>query len=292
MQYKFSFAKEIGLILILGTVTVSPALSRGSNSGWDPNVTERVITLPKKFLKKAIEKDFQESQLARDISYLRDEILEQTSYIRELKQKILNSRNNEKEMLEVQLIEEKKALLVNMNLMQQEKRKKIDTMISVYQTILRKIKDNRSRSSLGDQELIENIEAARERAERTVQRREDIYNSLLNNGRSQYSTRYKKNLSAIKRLREKIINIENDGYSADVFTQQLSKEEYIEYVLGKFERELSLIGQEKEILGLMTELVSYEEFKRESILRDIGPNGTKNKKSDALSDIAQNIFID
>ena len=86
MKYKFSYAKEIGLILILGTVTVSPALSRGSNSGWDPNVTERVITLPKKFLEKAIEKDFQESQLG-DISYLRDEILEQTNYIRELKQK-------------------------------------------------------------------------------------------------------------------------------------------------------------------------------------------------------------
>ena len=152
---------------------------------------------------------------------------------------------------------------------------KIDTMISVYQIVLKRIKDNRVRSKFKDQELIENIEAARKRAERTVQLREDIYNSLVKNGRSQYSTRYQENLSAINRLRAEIINIENDGFSADNFTQQLSKEEYIEYVLGKLERELSLIGQEKELLGLMTELVSYEAFKRESILRNTGPNSTK-----------------
>ena len=292
MKYRISFFREIGLILIFGTVSITPALSSGSNSGWDPNVTDRVITLPKKFLEKAIEKDFQESQLARDISLLRDEISDQTKYIQELKKKISNSRNSERESLEAQVIEEKKALLVNMNLMQQEKRKKIETMISVYQVLLKKMKDNRGRSSPGDQELLENIGAARERSERTIQRRENIYNSILNNEKNSYSTRYQRNLKAINRLRAKIINIENDGYSTDVYTQSLSKEEYIKYVLGNFERELSLIEQEKELLGLMTELISYEAFKRDSILKNVGSQGVENRKSDALSDIARNIFID
>ena len=93
-------------------------------------------------------------------------------------------------------------------------------------------------------------------------------------------------------MRAKIINIENDGYSTDVYTQSLSKEEYIKYVLGNFERELSLIEQEKELLGLMTELISYEAFKRDSILKIVGSQGAENRKSDALSDIARNIFID
>ena len=292
MKHRISFFREIGLILIFGTVSITPALSSSSNSGWDPNVTERVITLPKKFLEKAIEKDFQESQLARDISYLRDEISDQTKYIQELQKKISNSKNSEKESLEVQIIEEKKALLVNMNLMQKEKREKIETMISVYQVVLKKMKDNRIHSSPGDQELLENIGAARERSERTVQRREDIYNSILNDQNNQYSTRYQKNLNAINRLRAKIMNIENDGYSTDVYTQQLSKEEYIKYVLGNFERELSLIEQEKELLGLMTELISYEAFKRESILTNVDSQGSEKRKSDALSDIARNIFID
>ena len=292
MKYRISFFREIGLILIFGTVSITPALSSGSNSGWDPNVTDRVITLPKKFLEKAIEKDFQESQLARDISLLRDEISDQTKYIQELKKKISNSRNSERESLEAQVIEEKKALLVNMNLMQQEKREKIETMISVYQVVLKKIKDNRGRSSPGDQELLENIGAARERSERTIQRRENIYNSILNDEKNSYSTKYQRNLKAINRLRAKIINIENDGYSTDVYTQSLSKEEYIKYVLGNFERELSLIEQEKELLGLMTELISYEAFKRDSILKIVGSQGAENRKSDALSDIARNIFID
>ena len=292
MKYRVSFLKKVGLILILSSATISPGLSSSANSGWDPNVTERVITLPKKFLEKAIEKDFQESQLARDISYLRDEIAEQTKYIRELKEKSLNSSNHEKELIEVQIIEEKKALLANMNLMQREKREKIYTMISVYQVVLKKIKDTRDRSSPGDKELIENIGAARERSEQAVRRREDVYNSIISDRNNQYSKRYQENLNAINRLRATIMNVENEGYFPDSYIQRLSKEEYIKYILGNFERELSLIDQEKELLGLMTELVSYEAFKRDSILSNVGSQGAGNRQSDALSDIARNIFID
>ncbi len=243
----------IGLFAVLVVATSADA----ATPSWQPSASERLVKLPSTYLKKAIDRDFAESELAQVLGDTNANIRLKAQTLGDLQAAIDKAEGEVKVELRHQFLAEKQEFIKLMGEQQELRRKQVDTQIKLYERLLAKLERREAGMTPAKADLLEKQEAARQRFEGSVSKVDmDIFGSP-EMSESKYSRDYAKNMSAIEQLVQAIkahpmtAQIELDG-------QAISKQDYLRHLIADNQAVASILDQEGQILGYMAKLVALD----------------------------------
>ncbi len=269
-----------GLALtVLAGLTLAPQLAApaaGSSTAWRPVASERLIKLPAQYLKKAIDRDFSNSELANAMVDVEDRIKRKRQTLEDLQAAVERAEGEIRTELRHQFLAEKKAYIELAAEQQSLRRRQAKTKIRLYEKLLGKLKREQGALTPQRAALIEKQDAARQRFEAArVQVDTKLFQSTLT-AESKYAREYAKNISAIETLVQ-AINAHPMNASAEIDGQAISKADYLRHLIAEGEADLAIVDQEGAILGFMAKLVSLDAL---ALSEDIDPDAETDLASD------------
>ncbi len=224
---------------------------------WKPKSSERLVKLPSTYLKKSLQFDFSKSSLAKAIETINQKIHLKVETLQDLKKTISEAKGEVKNDLKHQNLLEKRKYIELVSQQHFLREKHIRIKKKTLKTLLNRITKNKGEVSLSQTALLNKQKAARQRFDNVFDKAgsEIFMEPSLRD--SKYSIAYSENLAAINKLMRTIkkhkMNSETrlDG-------QVVSKEEYIRKLSAEIEADLSLLEQEKNILGYMAKIIALD----------------------------------
>lgn len=290
MWLNYSKPALIGIAFCMASTT---ALSQTSE--WNPIASEKLIQLPAGYIDRYVEQDFRQSSLAKHISSADHTMTNDLDRIRALKQQINTATAEKTTDLRHQLLMAKSDYLDTLEQKQKLDRIALEKKSKLYQGVLQDIlKDQRRSKDPVTAELISNQNAARKRMEHSISVVDEILSSQPDIQRSEYSKQYGENLTKIAELKSAIAShVANAAPSIE--GKDVSREEFVRYLLANVESERALLDQEQLMMGYMARLVALDAHALEQQVAlgldgDIHAN-SEDADSKKLAD-ATDLFID
>ena len=239
------------------------------NPEWRPAPTERLVKLPSVYLKKVIERDFSESDLANAIGDRDARIALKGKTLADLRDAVDDAEGEMRTELRHQFLAEKKEYVKLLGERQELHRKQLRTKVRLYGRILKGLK-RKTGTSATTQRLLKKQEEARERLERTTLSVDMKVFGFGVGGESKYSREYQKNMQSVQTLMAALkdhpmnAEAENDG-------KRIAKEDYVRQLATNAEAEMALLDQEGTILGYMAKLVALDAMALAENLSNLDP---------------------
>ena len=224
---------------------------------WQPNATERLVKLPSTYLKKAIDRDFADSELAIALRDTTSNIGLKSQTLADLQAAIDQAEGDVKTELRHQFLAEKREFINLMGQRQELRRKQVEIKIRLYERLLKKLERRGSAASPTKVALLEKQEEARQRFANSVAQVDmKLFGSSVA-GESRYSREYAKNMEAIETLVQAIKGHPMNA-EPEIDGQPVSKPEYVRQLITENESSLAILDQEENILGYMAKLVALD----------------------------------
>ena len=245
------------LTLCNGVMLLSEhSLAATTSSNWQPQISEKILLLPKKHLENAVERDFASSPLASNMLSLGEDVQSKVKTIGRLQE--TQNLYEGAELLEVthQIIAGKRDYLEMMSEQIDLRRQQLETKRNLYQRLMRQTKTNSIRSPQVEQHHLA-IDAARVRSSDVeTQLRDDLFFST-NLEESKFGSEYAENRAAIEQLRSAISKHPANQDTA-VNDKQFTKTDELNGLMLGAEAELALLSMEEEVIGYMARLLSLD----------------------------------
>lgn len=224
---------------------------------WQPQATERLVRLPADYLKKAVDRDFANSELAAALSDADSDVRLKGQTLGDIRNAIDQSEGEVKTELRHQFLVEKREYINQMGERLDLQRKHLQTRKRFYRQLLKKVSRNRSEPSPQQQTLIEKQKAAKSRFESTVSVVDLKLFGSPEMQESRYAKDYSKNMAAIERLVEAINQHPMNAVKA-VDSEALSRPELLHQLVAEADAQMGILDQEATLLGYMAKLVALD----------------------------------
>lgn len=246
------------LCLTTSLLAVAPmAAAQGATANWKPVSSERLVKLPANYLKKAIDRDFAASGLATAIADAGDALSLKAQTLKDLQGAIEQAQGDLRVELQHQFLAEKQAYLKLVARHQELRRQRAETKVRVYENLLGKVQRRNGSMEPQKAALIQQQEAARQRFETTsAQVDSKLFSSTLTS-QSKYAKEYAANVSAIEKL---VHAIQSHPAQQDAVLNgaPATKADLVRQLLAENQAEISMLDQERAIVGFMAKLVSLD----------------------------------
>jgi hypothetical protein len=224
---------------------------------WQPQATERLVRLPADYMKKAVDRDFANSELAAALSDADSDVRLKGQTLSDIRSAIDQSEGEVKTELRHQSLVEKREYINRMGERLDLQRKHLETRKRFYQQLLKKVSRDRGEPTPQQQELIEQQTAARARFESTASAIDLKLFGSPEMEESRYAKDYAKNMTAIQRLVEAIKQHPmNAGRAVD--GEALSRPELLHQLISDADAQMGILDQEATLLGYMAKLVALD----------------------------------
>lgn len=278
----------LAAIVYLVMALTSPAAA--GTPSWQPNASERLVKLPSTYLKKAIDRDFEESDLAAAMSDVGSRIAGKSRTLEDLQAAVEQAEGEVKTELRHQFLAEKQEFIRLVGERQELRQKQINIRIRVYEKLLAKLERRGAGSSPAGERLLEKQKEARQRFENSVAAVDMKLFGSAAAGESKYARDYSKNMAVIETL---VRAVKKHPMSAEpeIDGRPISKQDYLRQLIASNESSLALLDQEESILGYMAKLVALDAMAlaEEVATDDGGVDGVENGELSVLS--AVDFFI-
>jgi hypothetical protein len=248
------------MIAVIGLLAASPNMvSRASASepGWRPVASERLIKLPAAYLKKAIDKDFDRSELGVALASNREASDLKAATLQDLAQAQEVADGDLRLDLRQQLLGEKQAFIRIMGDRQRLERDRTKTRLRLLRALTRKLDQDGSNLADKGKKIRASQIQARKRFETSLAKVDDALFASGMAPESRYAQAHSRNLDATDKLRHAIaahpMNRSSEGDGAE-----LTKREYLERMAMEAEAQLAILDQEEQVLGFMAKLVALD----------------------------------
>ena len=231
--------------------------SWAATPSWQPSASERLVKLPSNYLKKAVDRDFADSELAGALGDVNSRVQLKGQTLGDLQAAIDKAEGEVKTELRHQFLAEKQEFIKLMGEQQEMRRKQVETKIKLYERLLAKLERRGAGMTPTKAKLIENQKAARERFEGTVS---DVDMAIFGSAaisESRYSQEYAKNMTAIEAL---VQAIKEHPMTAEpeINGQPVSKQDYMRQLIADNQARVAIIDQEETLLGYMAKVVALD----------------------------------
>ena len=229
-----------------------------ASESWAPVASERLMRLPGDSLEKAVENDFARSSPAERLAEVEERIALKQMTLGDMKRAVERAEDGDiRADLQFELLEEKRAYLDLMKEQQALRRKRAQTKVRLFESILTKLTRSQQAKTPEQAAFIANQKQARERMERTAA---SVDASLLASTAietSRYAQEYRKNLNAIDKLMA-AIQSHPMNRTPSIAGRPVSRMEYLRQLVAEAQGDLAVVDQESMILGHMAKLVSLD----------------------------------
>jgi len=243
------------ILAILVSVANPNAANAESNTGWNPQLSERILLLPPKRLNDVIEQDFSKSGLAVNMTDIETEISGQASLISELSENLDNYQNEAKIEARHQVIVGKKNYIELLGEQTALKQLRLTTKLTLLQRLERTLAQNDKKNKQRTEVQKIQSELQKKSTMIAAKLKEEISLETLK-AESNFSKAFDKNMAAISSLKAAIANHTMQSNSA--IDTDASKVEIIRRMMVDTEAELALVNIENELLGHMAHLLSLD----------------------------------
>ena len=243
------------ILAILVSVANPNAANAESNTGWNPQLSERILLLPPKRLNDVIEQDFSKSGLAVNMTDIETEISGQASLISELSENLDNYQNEAKIEARHQVIVGKKNYIELLGEQTALKQLRLTTKLTLLQRLERTLAQNDKKNQQRTEVQKIQSELQKKSTMIAAKLKEEISLETLK-AESNFSKAFDKNMAAISSLKAAIANHTMQSNSA--IDTDASKVEIIRRMMVDTEAELALVNIENELLGHMAHLLSLD----------------------------------
>ena len=234
----------------------SHTLAAANSSVWQPQISEKILMLPSKHLKNAIERDFASSLLASDMQTLDEDIQSKVTAIGKLQENQHMYEGEESLEITHQIISGKRDYLELMSGQLDLKRQQLETKRNLYQRLMRQARASSIQSPQIEQHHLA-IDAARVRSGAVeTQLRDELFFST-NLEESKFGSEYAENRAAIEQLRSAISD-HPANQRIVINGEPVTKAEELNGLMLGVEAELALLSMEEEVIGYMAKLLSLD----------------------------------
>ena len=225
---------------------------------WSPDASERLIKLPSTYLKKAIDRDFEGSELAVAIGDVNSQIKLKSQTLKDLQKAVEQAEGEIKIEMRHQFLAEKREFIKLMGERMDLSQKQIETKVKLYERLLDKLSSRNAYMSPTKTALLKKQETARQRFENSVTAIDMKLFGSTTVKESKYSKDFAKNMGAIEQLvtalKSHPMNVAEMGEDG----QPLNKEDYLRQQIMNGQANIALFEQENTILGYMAKLVALD----------------------------------
>ncbi|MBA55690.1 MAG: hypothetical protein CMK89_14640 [Pseudomonadales bacterium] len=287
-------SNQLCAVLIGVMLSLSSATAFAETSQWTPMSSEKLIQMPAGYLDRYVEQDFRQSPLGKNLQEVDGALSGQRSGMASLRDSIKRTEGEQNKLLRYQLLQAKSDYLDGVEEKQRLERMALDKKSKVYQDVLASIlKDQRARKDPVTMRLVEQQQAARDRMERSIALVDDVLANQSDSKPTRYSKQYKENLDKVEALKTAIASHVANA-SPVVEGRDVSREEYVRFLLANVESERALLDQEQLMLGYMARLVALDAHTLEQEVAlglDDDTGGEANAEPERLAEAAD-LFIE
>ncbi len=246
------------LSITLATVAVPASATTDLQQGsWNPVASEKLIKLPGSYLKKAIENDFSNSDLAAVIKDAEISMGLKAQTLADLQGAIDQAQGELKVALRHQFLAEKREYLELVGQHQDLRREQMTTKVRLYERLLDKLSRDDAELTPARRELVEKQDEARRRFESSISKVDmKLFNTPMVS-ESKYAAEYAKNVVAVERLVQ-AIQAHPMNARSEIDGRAVTKQEFLRQAMADTQAELAIVNQEESILGYMAKLIALD----------------------------------
>lgn len=245
-------------------------------SDWQPQASDKLITLPANIIEKRIEQDFSASPMAQRLTDLDSQMQDKTARIAQLQNSLQIADGEALADVKYALVQEKSDYLDLLQESHQLRKQASIQKQGVYQQVLKKFRHQQTAGNTPTRiQLKQKQEAALARMEKVMA---EVDQNLIHAGfneTSPYADEYAGNLAQIEQLKNAITSHRGNA-SPTLNGAQVSSEEYLRQLLMDIAMHQSLLDQEGLMLSYMARLVALDAQELEYQLA-YGDSGDGNK---------------
>ena len=276
-------------IALLGYVSFSEA------NEWQGLSSERLVKLPTNYLDRAVEHDFQSSALARALNDTNSESELKGRTMADIRSALETADENSTVELQHQYLVEKSAYLDLMEKQQQMRKQALDTKLSIYQRLANRL---RQQGRAAKDPIMVQVSEQQKQAQERLQANMDNINAVLDavspTENSQYAAQYQTNLASLQKL-QLAVHSHVANTTAQLDGVEMSKGEYVQMLVENIEKDMALLDQERQMLGLMANLVALDAQALEheltfAVLEDAGINSRTPTLNTAVDFFVNQVF--
>lgn len=246
------------LSIALATVAVPASATTDLQQGsWNPVASEKLIKLPGSYLKKAIENDFSNSDLAAVIKDNEISMDLKAQTLADLQGAIDQAQGELKVALRHQFLAEKREYLELVGQHQDLRREQMTTKVRLYERLLDKLSRDDAELTPARRELVEKQDEARRRFESSISKVDMKLFSTPMVSESKYAAEYAKNVVAVERLVQ-AIQAHPMNARSEIDGRAVTKQEFLRQAMADTQAELAIVNQEESILGYMAKLIALD----------------------------------
>ncbi len=249
------------LMLTLGLVCAAAARAddtAGADSTWRPAASERLVRLPAAYLERAVERDFQDSPLARALEETARALADRDAGLGQLQAAIDAATGDDREALRQRFLEEKQAYLRLMGRRQDLERERLKAELGLYARLLERA--GRQVASNGDPaaaRLAANRLQAQRRFEGAAAKVDTALFGDPAAAESRYGAEYRRHAAALDRL-VAAINAHPVNREPEVDGRGVDRPAFLRHLAARAEAELALLDQQDLVLAYMAKLVALD----------------------------------
>jgi len=243
----------IGFLLVLFLA----ASAFAATPSWQPTASERLVKLPSSYLKKAVDRDFADSELANALTDVNGRIKLKGQTLTDLQAAIAKADGDVRTELRHQFLAEKQEFIKMMGEQQEFRRKQVQTKVKLYEQLLARLERREAGMTPEKAELIKRQEAAHQRFENSVSQVDMALFGSPEVSESKYAREYAKNMSAIEAMVQAIKEHPMTA-QAEVDGKAVTKQDYVRQLIADNQAEVAILDQEGTILGYMAKLVALD----------------------------------
>lgn len=247
----------LAVTLMLSAAPLALAQETSSLPAWQPQVSEELVRLPTAALDRRIERDFSQSSLGQAVREQDETLRFKMQTLADISAAVELADADRSLELQHKLLLEKQNFIRLAGEKNALQRQQLGTKKRLLERVMSKLNADDPSMSASRRDLVERQAAARERLEASIAMADQLLSTNPLVQESRYATDYEEKRGALDALRARIaehpMNLEPviDG-------EQLSKPDYIRYLIASTEGEAALIDMEDEMLGLMAKLTSLD----------------------------------
>jgi hypothetical protein len=243
--------------VVLAVVLLSYVSFSEANE-WQGISSERLVKLPSNYLDRAVEHDFQSSALAQALNDTNSESELKGRTMADIRSALETADDNSAVELQHQYLVEKSAYLDLMENQQQMRKQALNTKLAIYQRLANRL---RQEGRAAKDPIMVKVSEQQQQAQERLQANMDNINAVLDavspTENSQYAAQYQTNLASLQKL-QLAVRIHGANTTPELDGVELSKGEYVQMLVENIEKDMALLDQEQQMLGLMANLVALD----------------------------------
>lgn len=244
-------------LALLAFVAAAQPAAAETKPAWRPEASEKLVKLPPNYLKKAIDRDFADSELAQALRDADGRVGLKVQTLGDLKTAIGRAEGEVLTELRHQFLAEKREYLRLMGEQQELRRQQAKTKLKVFEDLLARVDRDKGPLTPAQVELLDRQKEAERRFQSSVAQIDMKLFGQTTAPESRYSAEYSKNLAAIEQLVHAVNNHPMNAQPT-LDGQPVDRKEYLRQLVAESQSEIALLDQETTILGYMAKLVALD----------------------------------